>query len=362
MSLYDVATQPQAIYEAGLQDAVTILNKGPWTVYLDSDSSVGAQSYALPPTGTIVWDAGRPLWAVAPGGEAFTVTGDPNYTPSRLVLTRNAYQGTAPRAATVDRLYKRQGVSVPGGFFSIPTIETASYNTLFIQFNSAEAGGPFPSIDKYFDVQINWTDEQGRIIGVDDYISPATSTANLELGVILTTPIRGARADLSFYYDETSVPAGTRFSFEVYATSRALRDRQDWMLFPTGGPFNPGAAVNATCFAALAEQINKTGYYACTNWFDVIADDIFLNGIGNDIQVTIRVTGDVTTQGRVLIQSFYDPAAIFADIVIPVSAFSQTVVTQLYVPVSTPVIINATPAPVGPDQITVAIVWKDYNG
>jgi len=361
MTRVSVATQPQSIYPYGQQEAVTIVNEGPWTVFLDSDSSVSEASYPLPPTGTIVWAEEKPLWAVAPGGDQFKVAGDPNYSPSVLTMTRNSYQGVAPRAGTVDRLFKRQGVNLPAdSTFTFPTIETASYNTLFLQYNSADsgAGGGIPATDRSFELFVNWTDQNGRTVGNDKYVSPSTSSLNLERGVIITVPVRGARVDVIFTYRDDTPPATSLFSFEVYGSSRIVRDRQDWMVGQL-----PSDYANAQSFNGAGDQASYSGYYKQTNW-DRDYEPIFLNGIGNDIQLIVSYQGAVTTQGRIHVRSYYDPSILFANLVVPVFGFSQQVVSNVIIPISTPVQIvpatGATPATTNP--VHIGIVWKDYNG
>lgn len=61
------------IFPTGQDSAQIIVNVGQNVVYVDSRNSVNAASTPLNPGANTVWDAGRPLYAISPGGSSLNI-------------------------------------------------------------------------------------------------------------------------------------------------------------------------------------------------------------------------------------------------------------------------------------------------
>lgn len=177
---FTVLNTPQGIYSDGLQDSVTLQNLGSSTIYLSDDSAISSISYPLPPTASIVWDSGRPLWAVCR-----TTTG------STLQVDRaSSLMDRAKADAYVNLANYVPGARNNNTTFSPGDIlECASFKTLLVTLSS-DSSFTIAAPTNIMILACEWFDQNQNSIFTQSLSWPFSSDFGIPSS--LTIPVRGA--------------------------------------------------------------------------------------------------------------------------------------------------------------------------
>jgi hypothetical protein len=234
-----VTPAPQAVFPFGEQDTLVINNRGPWTIYVDSDSSINAHSHPIPPTGVMVWDAERPLWMMCDpsagavgGGSSVTITR--NSSPSQFTnSTENVL--ISAQAATGPGVAWQSSDDIFGSFGDVKTasiIECSAYNSLTLMFKVPDANiiqqAAITSNNMHI-VQMYWYDVNGLMVAHDNFYVPfqwsigSPTNTPLGWGARLVVPVRGAYFAMYF---TTEITIQTQL--RVIGTTRIL----DYGIYP----------------------------------------------------------------------------------------------------------------------------------
>lgn len=337
MSQLTVGNQPQPLFLDGLNESVILTNKGPFTIYLDSNSSISTSSYPLPATASIVWDAMRPLWVMA-GGDS-----------SVLAYTLNGNVSNVERAATTDLL---RSVVNTNQTDALGRFECSSYQTVILEFQSTlvwtTTAGPDAGV--YHEVLVQWYDANGRALNMQRYMCPSL-VPNSGIGAAqLTLQARGDFCEITI-----DASAALTYSAQVYGTTRYRRNRFDWIF--SAGSIGSAAYVDLADVAALDLT---DGYASATTWVTRTASPVFVNQIGHEVTLSLHVTTSVTAAGLLRLRDFLTKASL-EDIVIPVVTGPQVIKRDMRIPVSRSVELAMVTDPTTAGNVNISLTWKDHN-
>lgn len=342
-----VTSTPTQLLMGEHNDDVIITNLGPWTVYVDSISSVSSQfSYAIPAMSSIVWDRHRPMWAViATDLSVFAVAGIPDDMRSNIVVTKNSNNGQVfgdVSAAIANHRFALTGDS----FETFDMVECEAYQTLNVIFVSGWLSGLPATTTDYIDVFIKWYNSSGRELTQDRYrVLPAMSGGY----PTITAPVKGSHYQMTVR--QTQAGSSTvNYVITVSATTKRMvpRVKYGWGLDANLEDVPSGLSTGTT-------QHGTTGYYAYASWHADAFPRVHLNGHSNRIQVTLRV-GTISVAGELLVLD-HTYTAVFGAITIPAVAGNNTYTKEIIVPVSTPVAVVMSVAPTGTTHL--AVTWEE---
>jgi hypothetical protein len=170
---YTVTDATQPIYPDGLQSAFIINNNGPYSIYVDSVSSIGPSSILIPPTGWLAWDANQPLWvkrvSLPAVGTAFTPT-----APAPCVINITPNHNAVQFTNSIDKVLGSWVDNKGTGTVASPLLECTAFNTLIINLASPSMvynvlGEAYSNL-KTWNLQVRWYDALGDVITVDTYL------------------------------------------------------------------------------------------------------------------------------------------------------------------------------------------------
>lgn len=336
---YSVGTTAQAIYPDGFQETFTLVNNGPYTIYLDSDSSVSTRSYPLPPTATIVWDEDRPLWVIAAG----------NF--SELSMTRNGSFANIRQLGTLDLL---QTVNSASTTVDSDFLEVAAYETLVVVVNVSNSDGTGPqdgfTTTSYNRFEVDYYEPSALVRGVnalnlDTRIYTALNAGTIQ-GTIIQSPVRGPVTRVRVTPTNAG-NAGVSTTVRIFGTNRKLPERVNWYNGLDMVSFRPGlpgvfvppdqyAQGYATWDSAIIlTSPTGTEYY-------------YFNPPSPNVQISVRGNG-ITTAGTLTIFGVGNSQRKIGAIAVPVAAGSVVYSQSFVIPTTFPCILAATAKPVGND-------------
>jgi hypothetical protein len=333
MATLTITEAPQAIYPDGLQDSFIIKNDGPFTVYVDSDSSIDAKSHPIPPTGSMAWDANRPLWmrcgAINASDTGFIPATDAS--TSTVIITRNSTPAQFTNETDAVLLVKDISIiNLGDNHVTYPIMECTAFNSLIFTFTSntyrytSRVGGI--TAQKMYVGTVVWYDHTGAIIGQDIFNCPAQTTFSdysingsfiPEYGARITMPVRGNffRVYLEIGWDAV---ASQQIHSTVIGTTRTLPKRMTWT------PYETDPHVLNGQIATSLDFVTADGF-ASALWSDVGFPwrSFILPGISETVRIRMitRSAGstaglvyfnDAIAQGIQLYPSTTFPAAIFS--------------------------------------------------
>jgi len=358
MSTLTSTGAPQAIYPDGLQDAFIIRNNGPYTIYVDSDSSISSASYEIPPTGVMSWDANRPLWLLgSPNGNS-SVTITRNSSPA--VFTNDTDAVLDLRDFTIKALGDLDA--------TYPLIECTAFNAIQLTFTSATyvTGVALPvtlSANLMYTGTIDWYDRNGRIVGKDRFDCPAQLNDSDLQSVGAYTPINGSRITIpvrgSFFrlYVRFGWDGVTQHAIhsQIVGTTRELKKRMTWTQYETdvqsisGGGSQLTYAVSDGCGG---EQWASGGL----SWASFA-----IPGITGHVVVKILTRSTSTTSGLVYFTDFSQNNQLTPSTAIAAGNFVYTELA-CYLPVFRPniFVVNTVPKNAGvPVDATLSVTYLD---
>lgn len=346
---FTVGTQPQGIFPDGLGDSFALTNDGPWTVYLDNDTSVSDLSMPLPPTATIVWDAQRPLFVKAAG------------EGTSLIATRNKNVSNAGRNAIWQMIARDTNVAIGSLVIkSLGTHECGAYQSLLLHLETDKQGLTGEN-DDYFDLWVTWYSADGTLLHSDQYQinRPRKGIAQV------TLPVEGDRVLFQIRWNiaETSTLTLVR----LYGTSQIYPKIVDWI---HGTLSNNISLVRGAYWDGADDQLNTDEFIAFLTWNSVVPSGgggavayppIYLNNIGKRVKVTIRHTGAITAAGFALLRCIQSSAVILHRIDVPVVGASGVIEEEITVPVSAALCLTMPSAPTTGGSVHVTLSWREID-
>lgn len=177
---FTIGPTPQGIFSDGLQEAVTLQNLGASTVYLRDDSAIDEFSYPLPPTASMVWDGGRPLWALCLTDQGSTLQVD----RAASLMDRAKADAYVDLASYIPGSRNNNTTFNPNEF-----LECASFKTLLVTI-PADSSFTIASPTNILILNAQWYDQDQNAIFDQALQWPYSS--DFGIAASLTIPVRGA--------------------------------------------------------------------------------------------------------------------------------------------------------------------------
>lgn len=345
MGSLQVTTTPQAVILGSDGDSIVLKNDGPYTVYVDSNSSINSSSHAIPPTGTIAWDLNRELWIVADpiaGNNGYSsVSWIPNSQPA---IFGNALDGILYTTSFTDPNAANPPQST--------IYECTAYNSLVISINTPAlfyAVGEAFSTFKVHSIKITWYDSTGTQLQVETMNVPAYYDGSPGL-VLITVPIRGSYVAIVI----TPATALVFTTVRVLGTTRILDRGVQAGAQRTAVHYNPSlASGGATGMFPSADSVAviSTGTLATLN--------VLLPSPSGKLLVTWTTsTGGATAVGVIAFTSAITGMRLAGDIPIPIAG--NNVATEVILPLYEPVIMIIQPVKISgaPIATSVHVTWE----
>ena len=198
-------TAPTQLYQGG-QDTVTIVNDGPNTIYLGSDTSVGPlNGFTLAPTGQMTWKGLVPLFAVTQQGQSRVIT---DISGDLSLTTRASY-------------FRRLAPSVIKSVGPV-TVETGWCQTIQLQLQPALGGGG--SGPQFTDIPagiFEWLNDDGIVVYTENVFWNGFSLNNLAM---IQLPVKGSFCRITLVPVASAFPP-TAFPYskwDIFGTDRVL--------------------------------------------------------------------------------------------------------------------------------------------
>ena len=327
-SLFTVqAAQPAQIYPDGLQDAVTVVNNGPGFIYLDESSSVNTSSYPLAPTGSVVWDAQRPLFAIAALLDAeVSVTNMGSVQFNRANYTR--------------KIYSQYGVGtvLTNNDLIMDQIDVSAYTSIQILVTPEDSYVPVSGTGKWWDCNIVWSDEDGQNINVNYAI--------VSNGILVNWvgPTLGSRVDF-FFTNNTGQNVPVK-SIEV------------WGFTQTQPMYTQGSGVNAVSPTGLS-AFSWDGVGAVTGWDG--SEIILPASYGSSLTINVLTTATITAAGSIEVQPVNTSVWILGEMTIPTATGRNSATKTFVVPAGVQLRLGGTqPTTAGVCRVTCT--WGSWPG
>lgn len=344
MGTLSVTGTPQAVYPDGLQDAFIIKNNGPYTIYVDSDSSIDVRSHSVPPTGVMAWDANRPLWMLGS-----------SLGSSEVTLTRNSTPADFNNATDAVLLTQHTSLTSLSNF-QTPVMECTAWETVVITFTSPTLTLTTQaiSVNTVYQGVVQWLDLAGNIIGYDNFKLPfqAETSQYAPTGILqYLTPTAGSRLTLpvrgNFFRVVVYVPAippvGTIVNTKIVGTTRVLPMRMSYTLWendPYMGNYIPNAPapdyISPTGFG-----FNTYAYGGVRGW-----QSVAIPNLSDTVRVRALIQGNCTIAGLVYFTDAVNTAIqLSVSTTVPAGNFTYIDLT-CQIPLLEPVtfIVNVNPA------------------
>lgn len=328
MSTFAITTAVQGIFPDGLGQSILLTNKGPYTIYLDSNTAVSQYTgIPLPPTGSLVWDAARPLFVVGAG-------------PAELQTTINGQAVDASRARTYNLLTRVVDTGMP---IQTDLLETGSYDTLVVdcQYTNATA----LAVGQYVSCGVVWEDEFGISYETEQF---AVWYDNSNQRARFFIPVRGPRVTVSVSSDQFATM--TAATLRVYGTSRQLPtlcmgfNQQDHMKWPSGGAADSWSPSHL-------------------HFVDYDYSTLYLDPLGSRMQLCVSINNSVTTAGRLFVRDGMtgSSTAFMGELPLPIVTGSNRQMGEFIVPVTAPIFITGNAPVVTGGAVTcgLSIIWDD---
>jgi len=334
MSTYQVTSQPFALFADGLQESVIISNDGPSTLYLDEFSSISDSSYAIPVTGTIVWDSMRPLWVMSKGDR------------STVRVTRNGQikVDNSDRFFTIYSNPNFYDGSSPGSLLPLSdSLEVSAFRSIVLHF--AETVSRAQAFAETIKVTAYWYDEDGNNLTTDFLEGFRANNVGVGQGVRVTLPVRGF--SVKFGITPNSAVATRGLEFRVIGTTKDAYFAWDSMT--RLACINTGSAGTVT---------TKTGFWAedAYPWTGAR----LLNGLSSKLRIRLRHSTASTASGNIRVENA--DGVIIDQLDIPSGSAAGTgYQMDITVPPTMPLrFVSTTPTGGGTAQLSISFQDYDY--
>lgn len=332
-----IGTQPQAIYPDGQQDTFVITNNGPWTIYVDSDSSINENvSHPIPPTGVMVWDAFRPLWMVC-ASLAGTSEG------SRVTITRNSTPSVFSNY--LDSVLADVTQTINGSAtLDTGVLECSAFDYITVGLNCAAmeyALGDLLAAAKQYRIDVVWFDSTGTPI-VDDLVNLPGYYGGSESGFFTDPAYSKAILKVRGPFVQIGVSvqgAAKQVHCRVTGTTRPVSPGMIWNSFDSPQSINPPVgAVDASADYALIDMSGIAGTF-----------QFYMPNLYRNAHVTYSNAAGATVAGTL---SLRDPLSLAAGYIsalfalpVALSHIVADLVLPLYHPSVLVIVPPNTPAP-----------------
>lgn len=361
MSALQVTTAVQAINLGGLNEAFALQNNGPFTVYVDDNTSVNSSSHAIPPTGSLQWDAGKELFIVADplAGKAYsTVSIIPN---GNVAIYGNETDNLLDNAGTLN-----DGSYVNG--MERGPIDCSAYQSLSLQIfiDQVYTHAQVVSLAKTWIGVFAWYDEHMNLLSTTNFMLPfPAKTVDLALGNYIfpdplpsenskiVVPVRGTY--VKFIISASAVPTITKFSYTLTGSTRVIEPAMN-MTVLDGMPH----VVEGLPQSAIFSSFSRSGWT-----FNDLAGlgyhDIYPSNLSAKVCVTVSwAVGTSAEPGKLTACDVYDSTILYGNIVlIPIQSAPSTgryaIETIFNVPLYQPWMLHWEILPTQPQPIPMTI-------
>lgn len=320
MTTYSISTDAQALFPDGMNDAMTLFNQGPWTIYLDDNSSIGAQSIPLKPSTTMVWPAGRALWVKGntppaaidifdPFFTSLNVVYNSSYQNSTLVATRGEYaisgQYSGKALYPIRKSSYTDSISnVSRNYSTDYPFECDSYNSIVITITdlpfsstSAYTAGAAPSMHC---VLINWFDDYGNTTATDEYIlaemNIAFTGSTTKIPQRIVTDVKGRYAVISHTAGDMTQAFSGAFAWTVQGSTTELPNQSHHWIYSVATDATQNFDSHRVGYSpiwlrnlfGIAGTIGGSEHVSIFNMGPQQANNIYLNNVSRKLQLSIR--------------------------------------------------------------------------
>ena len=324
MTTYAVNTTPQAIFPDGQNVAMSLFNQGPWTIFVDDNSSVGSQSYALKPAMSMVWPSGTPLWArgnalpsnmtqslFGPGGNSIPFQLD--YQPSTLMATRNPNPGSSQLSSVAKFPIRHSIFNAVTNLVYVTDypFEADSFQSLIftLRMSPFKRTGITPDITKAHAVNFVWFDELGNIVTTDKFTLWYQGYDNSDTVVLpqsITVDVKGKYCSVYDQEINSVSNAAGQWEWNLAGSTARLPERADSWIYQTltdqtGGSF-PGVYGYSPIWWRNLQRLGIGSDFAYVESWDGVAP-ILLNNVADKLSVNIRAAG-IGTAGNLHIHAY----------------------------------------------------------
>ena len=305
------STSPISVFPAGIQPALTIVNQGSATVYVQ-DVATGASGYPITAGNGVQWAAGSPLYAYVDAGNATTLlvmTSGTIAPPNQMTISGPVTADisgpvtissiTSPVATAVTTAIVYNPLASPPVGIAIPLSGIGSYSSLIISWTAAPTyvfgGGS---------AVLNWYDSTGTYIIATERVLCDSGT-NFNVPNVWTTSVKGASATLTL--NSTGQPY---VSARVFGTTAKVPDS-----YTMPGGATEGLLIGASASLNLGSVASNVAY----TWKPAV--------LAGSATLTIYANAATNTGGGVYVQYYDELGNYFYS----GNIFSATA-TALYVP------------------------------
>lgn len=329
MSVYSITTDAQPLFLDGQNQSLSLFNAGPWTIYLDSNTSVGQWSYPLRPATTVVWPANTPLHvkgnALPPGSDVTRVfpaapgqniTYDSPYQASTLVVLPIENAASSQLSTTGLFTIRHTNIPMPTSQFmfadypfeadSFKTIVFTVKRTPFIQ------PGDTYTLSSTHSFNFVWYDEFGNIVTTDKYNLwyQGYSYIGTGDGVLqpqrITVPVKGKYCVVYHLNWKPAVTDGSSFEWLIQGSTDSLPERVDHWAYQTPWDNNGNSYWNYQGYIPFwSRNMGSTFTYGTDfAYIDSLTPgaNLLLNNVARNLQLNVRAVG-ITTAGNLQIHT-----------------------------------------------------------
>jgi hypothetical protein len=305
VTTYQVGQETQNLYPDGQNDAFSIINNGPWTVFLDENASIGPQSYALPPNAVIVWPAHTPLFVrgndVPQGVKdyvsdvALSVT---DYSPSTIVLQRITDAADASRALTTTTIGRYDA-----GETQAYPFECGTFDSLIVNISKiAGSTSTTPINDDIFpngasNVNIAWFDAYGNRTYLEQMFLPLQYIGPSGARIPMRAVMKVKDVYCWIYITNDEPASGADRTFSISGTNRDLTPRLDFWTHQASGDerYLPVWLENLT-----VSSLGAADWCIVQGDYVDFSAPLYMNCVAPAVDIAIRSSG-VGTAGSILL-------------------------------------------------------------
>lgn len=238
------------------------------------------------------------------------------------------------------------GAETKFGTDDIPLI-VRKYEALIVRVKTDrdDSDGAAPVVGERHAVRVNWLGE-GSFFESDLGSVEYDNNFPTSLGARWVIPVRGPRCTI-YYKNKCIAGAINLESFQVFGSSVRRRDRVEWLHNQSAHQYN------------VFPQPLGIGRWEISNY--LFADGpLYLNGIGNNLTVTVFISGAVTAAGTLRVRAVHQPTVVYGQATIPATPFTLTTL-QCKVPIGQPVEVLFSTVPTTAAAVGLSAVWDDYE-
>lgn len=328
-----IISTPVTLFPVGSShEALTLYNRGPATIFIDTASSVSSTtSYPLLAGTSMIWNDDAPLYAVTLQGTAIL----------DIILNSGGIQSLS-KLSTLVFTIKNQSIT-DGSSYTSPRYDCASYGTLTftssfpLAWNGVGAGEPLAYV-------LTWYDDDGIAFDTLSWFSWSEGSSS----PFARIPVKGS-----------------------YFTIRVA-----WIAVTPGQPL----ILNLTCraFTEVREFANDTIGSLSVQTYESSGDDVrffegfpsggttslYIPSLGNTISLNLTSLSGVTVAGAMSVQGLVTPLGStrrYGREVIPIVSGASTVSYVVYAPITQCLRVAMNPSPTVASGLQLTVTYPGYQ-